>query len=65
MFQNTSILTNLTNHHIDMDNARILKVEPKLFERGVRKAIHFRMAKLSLLIGMQAGLTGQQCWVTT
>ena len=35
-------------HHIDMDNAKILEVEPKWFERGVREAIHIRMLKPTL-----------------
>jgi hypothetical protein len=36
------------DHHIDMDKAKILEVEPKWFERGVREAIHIRMLRPTL-----------------
>ncbi len=35
-------------HGIDMDNAKILEVEPKWFERPVQEAIHIRTSQPSL-----------------
>ena len=30
-------------NHVDMDEVKVLTVEPRWFERGVREAIHIRM----------------------
>ena len=36
------------DHNINLDNARILEVESRWYERGVKEAIHIRVAKPSL-----------------
>ena len=48
---------------MDMDSARILDVEPKWFEKGVREVVHIQIAITSL--NKDAGrLTRQQCRIT-
>ena len=42
------IHTNNPNHTITLENTKILAVEHKRFERGVKEAIHIQALKLSL-----------------
>ena len=36
------------DHQVDIEQAKILAVEPRWFERGVKEAIHIRVSKPSL-----------------